>query len=102
VVTDATPFGPIQSLPLGVSHDLTGAVMLEPNPTIPTGTVDVQVGSTVAVANQPSGPNTPGAAPASGSTAPATAAVATTVPTPGGQAPSGAADQVLAYDPRAC
>jgi LCP family protein required for cell wall assembly len=80
---------------LAVTQKLAGAVMLDPNSSLPLGTITVEVGSTVAVV-APASPSTTLASPASGG--PALVAV----PTPGGQTPSPAADQLQPWDPRPC
>jgi LCP family protein required for cell wall assembly len=72
---------------IDVEDHLLGAVVLQPDPTQPPGTVTVEAGSTLAVAPSP------GAA-ASGA--------ATSVPTPGGQNPSPAAAPLPWWEPRPC
>ncbi len=112
-----------QAQALYVMRYLSGAVMMQLDPALPAGTVQVQLGSTVAV-NGPNG----GAPKATTSSVPATATTAsgtstsasgtsttsasrsspsvapttTTVPTPGGASPSPAADLQQPWDPRAC
>ncbi len=96
---------------LGVMGNLTGAVMLNPDPTVTEGTVTIQIGSLVAVAS-PSAPASPATSPAPASTAPAAStgvtpstqapSATTTIPVPSGQAPSSAVDQPAPYDPTAC
>jgi hypothetical protein len=108
---------------VAVSDDLTGAVMLQADATVPAGVVDVDAGTTFAVRDlHPAsgtttttpGPTAPAATVPAGPTAPSTAApstaapttaapsTATTVPTPGGEAPSSSADAPQPWDPRPC
>jgi LCP family protein required for cell wall assembly len=104
---------------IGVLHNLAGAVMLESDPTLPDGTVRIQVGSLVAVAPPAApAPTTPSASPAGSTAAPAapptgssvapapaataTPGATTTIPLPSGQAPSASVDQPAPYDPTAC
>jgi LCP family protein required for cell wall assembly len=107
---------------LGVMGNLSGAVMLNSDPTVPAGTVTIQVGSLLAV-TAPAATPTASPAPAAGSSTPSTlspstlspststatgpssttgGATATTIPVPTGQAPSSAVDQPAPYDPTAC
>ena len=108
---------------LYVMRYLSGPVMLQVSASQPAGTVQVQLGSVVSVASKPapkpaSAPTSAGAAsssststtatPASGASTSSTAQHArtssptTTVPTPGGIAPSPAAGINEPWDPRAC
>jgi LCP family protein required for cell wall assembly len=101
---------------LYVMKFLKGAVMLQRSTTVAPGTVQVELGSTVTVASKPaaSTPTSTSASPGSSSTttsapeAPRTAtsraaaSSTTTVPTPGGIAPSAAGDVEEPWDPRAC
>jgi LCP family protein required for cell wall assembly len=82
---------------LGVIHRLAGAVMLEPNPTLPARTITVEAGSLLQVTSPaaPAARTTPGATAASTRTT-------TAVPTPGGQQPSSASAQLQPWDPRSC
>jgi LCP family protein required for cell wall assembly len=83
-----------------VFEKLTGAVVMQADPRVPAGTVDVQAGTTFAVVGSPtsSGSTTPSS---TSSSTPASSP-STTVPTPGGQAPSSAANKLTPYDPRPC
>ncbi|MGH9107439.1 MAG: LCP family protein [Acidimicrobiales bacterium] len=106
---------------LYVMKYLSGAVMLHQEASVPLGTVQVELGSSVVVASRPApghrttgaagagakssttaAPATSAPAPRAGAGSPHHRAPATTVPTPGGYAPSPAADQVQPWDPRAC
>ncbi len=109
---------------LDVMAHLDGALMLQPDPSLPAGTVELDVGSTFAVvppaahapaaassaatsspatgsATGSAGPSTPAAGSPATSTAPQPTTT-TTVPTPGGQTASASADQVQPWDPRPC
>lgn len=110
---------------LYVMKYLSGPVMMEVGSSVPPGTVQVQLGSVVAVASKPA----PGAQPTSSTSAPASSTTSatstssstsssstsatgaahaalpvttTTVPTPGGVPPSPAAGIEEPWDPRAC
>ena len=92
---------------LGLLHNLNGAVMLNPDPTLPDGTVTLRIGSLLAVAapapSAPSLPSPPGAPSTTGQPASTVApAPITTIPVPNGQTPSSAVDQAAPYDPVAC
>jgi LCP family protein required for cell wall assembly len=100
---------------LDVLGHLSGAVMLQIDPSLPAGTVEVDAGSLLSVttpapANPAAQAPSAGAAttaPATGApttTAPATAvaAAAASVPTPGGEKPSSSTDQLQPWDPIAC
>jgi LCP family protein required for cell wall assembly len=97
---------------LGVLHNLNGAVMMQPDATVPVGTVVVNVGSVVTVASPPVAAGTPAATttvvPGAATTVPAVPATtaapttSTTLPTAGGQTPSASADQIPTWDPTAC
>ncbi len=78
-----------------VMDHLAGAVMLDPDSTIPTGTIRLEVGSTVSVL-PPVRATSPTVA------GPGTQAATTTVPTPGGQKPSSSTDQLEPWDPTPC
>ena len=87
--------------------NLTGAVMLNSDPTVPDGTVTLRIGSLLAVAapapSAPSLPSPPGAPSTTGQPASTVApAPITTIPVPNGQTPSSAVDQAAPYDPVAC
>jgi LCP family protein required for cell wall assembly len=73
---------------LQVLHDLSGAVMMYPDPAVADGNVTLDVGSLVTV----TGPAAP----------PAAASATTTIPTAGGHAPSSSTDQPQPFDPIAC
>jgi LCP family protein required for cell wall assembly len=100
---------------LYVMEHLDGALILQPDPSLPAGTIELDVGSTFAVA-QPAA-HAPAASargsasvvtsgPISGSPTTSRAAQTTTttstVPTPGGQTASASADQIQPWDPRPC
>ena len=107
---------------LDVLGHLSGAVMLDPDPSLAAGHIELDVGSTLAVAAAKGGASAPSATasppaesnssttgPVPGSGAPGTGTpgvtsttVPTTVPTPGGQTPSSATDKLQPWDPRAC
>ena len=108
---------------LDVMKYLSGAVMLQLDPSLAQGAIEVDLGSTVNVSAKPLTPTTaaPTTAPATAvvptTAAPTTAAPTTrsasvrssttvapptTVPTPGGNPVSAAADQQQPWDPRAC
>jgi LCP family protein required for cell wall assembly len=111
---------------LDVMKYLSGAVMMQVSPSVAPGTVEVDLGSTVAVAAKAvpttttTGTTTTTAATTtttvattttgtstttSGATATSTttpAGTTTTVPTPNGQPVSSSSDQQEAWDPRAC
>jgi LCP family protein required for cell wall assembly len=102
---------------LDVMKYLSGPVMTELSTSVPAGTVQVQVGSTVSVASKPAPPTSASATSSAGptstvsTTAPSTTASkahvhtavpTTTVPTPGGIAPSPATGVDEPWDPRAC
>jgi LCP family protein required for cell wall assembly len=108
---------------LDVMKYLSGAVMLQVDPSLTQGAIEVDLGSTVDVsakAPTPTTPSTSAAAPTTGTPttgtpttgtpttrAPAvrsstTVAPSTTVPTPGGNPVSASADQEQPWDPRAC
>ena len=82
---------------LSVFEQLSGAVVLQSDASIPPGTVDVQAGTTLSV-DTPTATPAPSAPTAAGPTT----AAPTTVPTPGGQAPSPSTDQTSPYDPQPC
>lgn len=82
-----------------VFDKLSGAVILQSVASVPKGTVEVQAGTSLAV--EPPAAHHPAAHHAAGK-ATKKAAPTTTVPTPEGEAPSSAADQLTSYDPRAC
>jgi hypothetical protein len=87
---------------LTVLRALSGAVMMQADPAVPSGQVNVRVGSTVAV-NSPSS-STSQATSTSTSVAAwsKTTTTESTIPTAGGQTPSSAVDQPQPYDPTAC
>jgi LCP family protein required for cell wall assembly len=87
-----------------VLDHLEGAVVLESDSTVPPGTVNVDLGSTAAVAGTPAATApattvTPSTTATPSSPAPATTTV---IPTPGGQAPSASNDRLQPWDPRPC
>jgi LCP family protein required for cell wall assembly len=86
---------------LAVMSHLAGAAMLEPDPTVPAGQINLDVGSLVTVTTPPK----PAATTTTASTvAPAatTTTTTTTVPTPGGEKPSASADVQQPWDPQPC
>jgi len=102
---------------LDVMKYLSGAVMLQVDPSLAQGDIQVDLGSTVNVtakaptitpaATAPTTAATPTTAVAPTTRAPAgrsttTVAPTTAVPTPGGNPVSAAADQEQPWDPRAC
>jgi LCP family protein required for cell wall assembly len=102
---------------LYVMKYLSGAVMLQVEPSLAQGDIQVDLGTTVAVSAKAAAPTTTPtnaaspttAAPTTSATtrAPAlhgttTVAPATTVPTPDGNPVSAAADQEQPWDPRSC
>jgi LCP family protein required for cell wall assembly len=87
---------------VSVLEKLSGAVVLQSDASVPSGTVEVQAGSVLAV-DQPATPTTTTTAGSTSSTtAGSTGSTTTTVPTPGGQTPSSATDDETPYDPRPC
>jgi LCP family protein required for cell wall assembly len=90
---------------LAVFEKLTGALTLQSDTSIPTGTVDVQAGSTLAVdtvaADTTPADTTPADTTPADTTSTSTSKP-TTVPTPGGQAPSASTDNATPYDPTPC
>jgi LCP family protein required for cell wall assembly len=103
---------------LNVMKYLSGAVMLQVDPSLAEGSIEVDLGSTVNVSAKAATPTTPStSAVTPTASAPTTAAPttrapavhssttiapATTVPTPDGNPVSAAADQEQPWDPRAC
>jgi LCP family protein required for cell wall assembly len=103
---------------LDVMKYLSGAVMLQVDPSLAEGSIEVDLGSTVNVSAKVAKPTTPSTsavtptASAPTTAAPTTLAAtvhssttvapATTVPTPDGNPVSAAADQEQPWDPRAC
>ena len=71
---------------------LSGAVMLDPDSSLPVGTVDVEAGSLLSI-DRPANHAT---------TVAATTTTTTSVPTPFGEKPSSSADQLQPWDPRSC
>ncbi len=102
-LVDYPPTGLPQAL--DVLGHLSGAVMLQVDPSLPAGTVQVDAGSLLTV-TAPAGPTptTPAAAPPSTTTAAAatTSPNSTMVPTPQGETPSSSNDQLQPWDPIAC
>jgi LCP family protein required for cell wall assembly len=96
---------------VAVVDHLSGAVMLQQQQSIPLGTIEVDVGSTVAVpgaapvaASTASGGTATSVAPSPTTSGPGTSPATTTpaVPTPHGQAPSASADVNQPWDPQPC
>jgi LCP family protein required for cell wall assembly len=108
--TETLLYYPPTGLPqaLDVLGHLSGAVMLQADPALPTGTVQVDAGSLLsvvpaAVAHTTPAPTTSAAGAAPASTVTGTAGpTSTTVPTPQGQKPSASTDQLQPWDPIAC
>jgi LCP family protein required for cell wall assembly len=106
--TETLIYYPPASLPqaLDVLGHLSGAVMLQADPSVPAGTLQLDAGSLLSV----TAPSQAGQAPtasvastAAGSSVPATASpTSTTVPTPDGEKPSSSSDQPQPWDPIAC
>ncbi|MGH9122698.1 MAG: LCP family protein, partial [Acidimicrobiales bacterium] len=116
------------SYALDVMQTLSGAVMLQPDSSLAQGTVEVDVGSLLAVPGLAANSAPPPASPNSSSSTTSSTSTSTTiggsirtgvsgnttstsssttstsvgVPTPPGQTPSASADQLTPYDPRAC
>jgi LCP family protein required for cell wall assembly len=93
---------------IGLLGNLSGAVVLAPDPTITDGSLTLDVGSVLAV-SPPAPP--PAATPATGAatgavtaapTGAVTAAPTTSIPTALHQSPSSAQDQAQPFDPTAC
>jgi LCP family protein required for cell wall assembly len=78
-------------------QSLTGAVMMQSDPTVPAGTVALDVGTSLSTGT----PST-GSAAATSTAGSGRAAATSTIPTPGGQPISSATDHVTAWDPVAC
>ena len=106
---------------LDVMRYLSGSVMLQLDPSLPKGSITVDLGTTVSVSAKAASPTTSSTGAATPTTrapttaAPTTAATtrapvhststvapATTVPTPDGNPVSASADQEQPWDPRAC
>jgi LCP family protein required for cell wall assembly len=96
---------------LDVLSHLSGAVMLQSDPSLPAGTVELDAGSLLTVAAPiPAGTASTTATPSvatsvSVTTAPPTTTASTPVagvPTPQGQKPSSSSDQIQPWDPIAC
>jgi LCP family protein required for cell wall assembly len=87
---------------IAVVEKLSGAVVLQSLASVPSGTVDVQAGSVLAVHQTAKTAKTSPTSAESSSSSTTTGSTATTVPTPGGQAPSSSTDQETPYDPRSC
>lgn len=82
-----------------VLQSLAGSVMMQSDPGVPAGVVDVDTGTSVTVLN-------PAAVPSGGTTGPSSSAgpatTTTLVSTPGGQPVSSATDKLSPWDPVAC
>jgi hypothetical protein len=85
-----------------VLRALSGAVMMRADPAIPSGQVDVRVGSTVAVTSPPSSTSEPTSTSTSTVSRSKSTTTESTIPTAGGETPSSAVDQPQPYDPTAC
>jgi LCP family protein required for cell wall assembly len=85
---------------MAVFDKLSGAVILQSVASVPSDTVAVQAGATLAVHPPASAPTSPTTASSTGSHHSSTPA--STAPTPGGQTASASADQETPYDPRPC
>jgi LCP family protein required for cell wall assembly len=84
---------------IGLLDHLSGAVVINPDPTLPDGSLTLDVGSVVAVTT-PTPP--PSATAGTGATQAGPATTATTVPTAAGQPPSSSTDQPQPFDPTPC
>jgi LCP family protein required for cell wall assembly len=84
---------------VGLLDHMSGAVIMNPDPTLPDGTLTLDVGSVVAVTTPTPPPSTTAGTAATHAAPPATAP---TVPTAGGQPPSSSTDQPQPFDPTAC
>jgi LCP family protein required for cell wall assembly len=82
----------------GLLDHLSGAVIMDPDATLPDGTLTLDVGSVVAVTT----PTPPPSTTASSATQAAPPTTAATVPTAGSQPPSSPTDQPQPFDPTAC
>jgi LCP family protein required for cell wall assembly len=100
-----------RAMAMYVMDHLAGAVMMQLDPSLPAGTVQVELGSTVVVtgtSHQSALSTTTSATTSTLSTTASTSSITaststtTTVPTPGGATPSSAADLQQPWDPRAC
>jgi len=80
---------------LAVVNHLSGAVMLQQQTTLSAGTVEVDLGTTIAVEG-------PSAATSAVSLPGAATTIAPTIPTPGGQKPSPSGDVNQPWDPQPC
>lgn len=79
-----------------VMRYLSGAVMLDPDSSLPPGTIDIQAGSLLSIKRPAAHAPTPAV-----STVVATTTT-TSVPTPFGEKPSSSADRLQPWDPRPC
>ncbi|MBV9660668.1 MAG: LCP family protein [Acidimicrobiales bacterium] len=113
VISDATnPGNPSETLvkyapnalpaALAVMGHLSGAVMLDQDPTVPAGTITVDAGSVLAVTTPAAPASTASTAPPQSTTTPSTSSPTTAVPTAGGTAPSSSSDELQPWDPRPC
>ena len=97
---------------LDVMKYLSGSVMLQLDPSLPKGSITVDLGTTVSVSAKAASPSSTSTGTATPTThtpttrAPvhssSTVAPATTVPTPDGNPVSASSDQEQPWDPRAC
>ena len=90
---------------LGLRERLSGAVIMYPDPTIPDGSLTLDIGSAVGVAAPPTAAPAPSptvSAPSASAAPPAAPTTTTTIPTAGGQPPSSSTDQAQPFDPTAC
>jgi len=90
---------------IDVVDHLSGLVMLQPNPTVPAGTIALDVGSNVAVTAPPAAaaaPASTAAPPASTPSMPPAATAPAAATTLDGQTASPSADQNRPWDPRPC
>lgn len=100
---------------LSVLHALSGAIIMQPDDTVPNGTITLDVGSNVAVSapqvadgssTTTSAPNAgvggAGVGAGAGAAKTTLSPTSSTVPTAGGRPPSSALDENQPYDPVAC
>jgi LCP family protein required for cell wall assembly len=80
---------------------LSGAVMLDPDSSVPAGTIDVQAGSLLSI-DPPPAPHVSTTTSSTLAAGVATTTTTSSVPTPGGEKPSSSADQLQPWDPRPC
>jgi LCP family protein required for cell wall assembly len=91
---------------LAVANDINGAVMLDPDPSLASGTIDVDIGNVASVVAPPSSsagsPASTSAVSSAAQPASSQSPSGTSVPTPGGETPSSAHDKLAPWDPIPC